>query len=80
MTQVDSRITLALYAEPRMMAGRCKDGGRDGGKRAHAVVGGPGWQKALCGARPGDRTNGWGQWISPAVTCPRCLAKLEAPR
>lgn len=64
---------------PRMMAGRCNDGGRDGGRKAHAVAGGPwGWQRALCGARPGTKTNGWGEWIAPAVTCPRCLGRMGA--
>jgi hypothetical protein len=32
--------------------------------------------KAVCGAAPGKRSNGWSGWHAPAVTCPKCLAKL----
>jgi len=33
--------------------------------------------KAICGARPGRRGY-WGSYFGDAVTCPRCLKKLEA--
>jgi hypothetical protein len=32
---------------------------------------------ALCGARPGKRSGGWSEYRPAAVTCPRCLAKLN---
>jgi len=66
----------------RMLAGRCANGAElDSGTRWHAVpIGdhGMSWT-ALCGAEPGRRSAGWSHWIvsGQAVTCPRCLKKLE---
>ena len=61
--------------EPRRMTGRCANGfERDGGKLWHAVAGDvTGWGKAACGAKPGDRSNGWSESKGERVTCPRCL-------
>lgn len=33
---------------------------------------------ALCGAHPGRRSAGWSSYEEDAVTCPRCLKKIEA--
>ena len=65
---------------PLRMTGRCSSGAeRDGGVRYHAVTAGShySWVKALCGAKPGDRGNGWGGYKGDKVTCPRCLKKLS---
>ena len=63
---------------PMTMTGMCRNGAqRDSGRLYHAVVeDGVGWDKALCGARPGKRGNGWSAHHGAAVTCPRCLKKL----
>jgi hypothetical protein len=62
---------------PLKMSGRCASGAeRDKGQRFHAVALGHGWTRAVCGAAPGDRGNGWATYPGNAVTCPRCLAKL----
>jgi hypothetical protein len=62
---------------PSRMSGQCGEGERDGGKRYHAVpVGGSTHAKALCGAKPGRRSVGWGEHHGTAVTCPRCLKRL----
>src|SRR5690348_7907481 len=62
------------------MAGRCFNGAeRDKGALWHAVPGDGGWSKALCGARPGDRGNGWATYPGDQVTCPRCLNRLTPP-
>lgn len=60
------------------MTGRCSNGfQRDAGKLWHAVrsTGGD-WTKAICGAVPGKRGNGWSMLLGKKVTCPRCLKKL----
>lgn len=65
------------------MTGRCRNGSeRDGGVLWHAVPpnGACGWAKAACGAQPGARGNGWSEAKGVAVTCPRCLKRLEAIR
>jgi hypothetical protein len=57
------------------LAGRCANGNeRDGGKQFHAVE----WPKgrALCGAKPG-RLSSWSEHNGDAVTCPRCVARLQ---
>ena len=71
---------MATYT-PLRMTGMCRNGAeRDGGRIFHAVPGivqpGGSWQKALCGAQPGIRGNGWNQQPGQMVTCPRCLKKL----
>lgn len=64
------------------MTGRCSTGAeRDGGALYHAIrvpEGGiDGWERAICGAKPGDRGNGWSDYAGDRATCPRCLKKLE---
>ena len=44
--------------------------------RYHAVS--TGHDKAICGARPGLRSQGWSLIRGDAVTCPGCLRKLSA--
>ena len=60
----------------KRMTGRCASGAEaDGGRRFHAVhvdQDSP-WSQALCGARPGQRGNGWSDTHGDTVTCPRCL-------
>ncbi len=69
----------------RVLAGRCANGSELGhGTRWHAVPideRGMRWA-ALCGAQPGRRSAGWSSWFvrGQAVTCPRCLKKMEAKR
>lgn len=64
--------------QPKSMSGRCANGAeRDAGKLYHAVEG-AGWGKALCGAKPGLRGNGWSEHLGEKVTCPRCLKKLNS--
>jgi len=66
------------------MTGRCINGAeRDGGKLWHAVNEDdyPSWKTALCGAKPGERGNGWSSYPGEKITCPRCnkrLGELEA--
>jgi hypothetical protein len=58
------------------MLGRCANGAqRDTGRKVHAKPDGQ-W-RALCGAEPGSQSAGWTENDQPAVTCPRCLAKLK---
>lgn len=66
---------------PMYMTGRCRSGSDQTGQRAHAVPGtldanAWGWTRAVCGAKPGARGNGWSPYAARAVTCPRCLAAL----
>jgi hypothetical protein len=58
------------------MTGRCANGNeRDGGKQYHAVDQ-SGVSRELCGAEPG-RLSSWSDDVGAAVTCPRCLARLQ---
>jgi hypothetical protein len=69
-------VTVPLL--PLRMTGRCASGAEpDGGAIFHAVPEAERyrWGKALCGAKPGRRGNGWDQYPGGAVTCPRCLKK-----
>jgi hypothetical protein len=34
------------------------------------------WTPALCGYKPGPRSNGWSEWRGGAATCPRCVARM----
>lgn len=60
---------------PKHMTGRCRSGGDNTGVVAHAVPAGQ-WA-ALCGKEPGRLSAGWSEYIDDAVTCPRCLRKIE---
>lgn len=65
---------------PLRMTGRCLSGAEaDGGVLQHAVVRSRrgSWGMAVCGAKPGDRGNGWSEQIGSAVTCARCLRKID---
>lgn len=67
----------------RKMTGRCCNGAeRDGGFRSHLVdipenENGFHFQKAVCGAKPGKRGNGWSDYDELKVTCPKCLLKIQ---
>lgn len=69
---------MAESYEPRRMTGRCASGAeRDRGRLYHAVPAhGHGWTKALCGAQPGRRGNGWSDCPGAEVTCPGCLRSI----
>jgi len=61
--------------------GRCATGYQaDQGRRIHAIpVDADGnawpWAAALCGYKPGKRSNGWSEWRGDAPTCPKCTAR-----
>jgi hypothetical protein len=63
---------------PKRLTGRCVDGGElDGGSLYHAVSRDEGnMGKAVCGAKPGRRSNGWSLNDGEQVTCKRCVVKL----
>jgi hypothetical protein len=66
---------MSLVYSPRVKAGRCSNGyERDGGRVVHAVA--PNRHAAVCGTAPGDRSAGWSEYPSLAVTCPKCLKKI----
>ena len=51
------------------------------GTLMHAIAddaGYPDFSTALCGKKPGRRSNGWADYSAPAPTCPKCIAKLAA--
>lgn len=69
---------------PAVKVGRCFNGAeRDRGTIVHLVpplpVGcnGDWFTKALCGAEPGRRGNGWGK-VNKDATCPKCLKRYAA--
>jgi hypothetical protein len=66
----------------RYLAGRCWNGAqRDAGRLYHAVAANEdGFGKAVCGAVPGRRSNGWAApaWDEAEVTCPKCRKRLAA--
>lgn len=66
---------MAQY-KPKVLIGRTRNATEPGGYRAHAVAEDSWFAKALCGAQPGRRSNGWSEWTPSAITCPKCLAKL----
>ena len=59
------------------LSGRCANGAeRDGGRRLHVIEEDSVYGRAVCGARPGKRSNGWDEVDGAETpTCPRCLAK-----
>lgn len=65
--------------EPLRMSGTCRNGAeRDSGRLSHAVAidANRGWARALCGARPGKRGNGWSEHVEREVTCVRCITRM----
>lgn len=59
-------------------SGRARNGAhRDAGTIVHAVTDFdfPSWDKAVCGAEPGRRGNGWTDSTNE-INCPKCLKKL----
>lgn len=63
------------------LIGRNRNGSEPGGTLIHALQGNdaffPTYGKALCGAQPGLRSNGWSEYTSTVPTCPKCIAKME---
>lgn len=65
------------------MLGRLLSGNEgDRGRRLHAIPENDrgtwgGTDPALCGARPGPRSVGWGDIEAKPADCPRCVAKLR---
>ncbi len=67
-------MTTTTQTVPARLAGRCFNGAeRDSGRVYHAVAAASAFGRALCGAQPGLRSNGWVHAPEGAVTCPRCL-------
>ena len=59
-----------------MLTGRCVNGREsDRGTVVHAVVGGS-YGTALCGKKPGPRSNGFSIYEEDEVTCHKCLKAL----
>lgn len=64
----------------RKKSGRAFNGAhRDAGVIIHAVPDDrfPSWKKALCGAVPGRKGNGWSDPVDDDVTCGKCLNKIN---
>lgn len=60
------------------LTGRCWNGAeRDHGRVVHVVDDDQIFGPALCGAKPGKRSNGWSEYPHEKPTCPRCIKKLE---
>lgn len=68
-----------MIHKPRRLTGRCANGGElDGGSLFHAVPENDSIMgKALCGAKPGRRSNGWSLADGERITCKRCLKKSK---
>jgi len=66
---------------PKRLLGRLRNGAEsDSGHIAHAVCHSErSSAKALCGARPGPKSVGWGTYDEEEVTCPKCLERLSNP-
>lgn len=70
---------------PATKSGRCANGfERDQGRVVHGLLvtetqmrSGAYWLPALCGSRTGKRSAGWCDRKDLAVTCPKCLKKME---
>jgi hypothetical protein len=63
------------------LIGRSRTATDSMGTRIHAVeVDGTSYPafygKAICGAKPARRSNGWSEYRTAAPTCPKCIAKL----
>jgi DNA-directed RNA polymerase subunit RPC12/RpoP len=83
----DCEADKARGYEALTLTGRCANGAeRDRGKLYHAVAYHEGLlygyygHPAVCGAKPGRRSNGWSDCKGRDVTCPRCAKKLEKER
>lgn len=50
---------------------------RDRGRVYHAIKSGSWYSPALCGSRCGQTSYGWTEEEERAVTCPKCLKKLN---
>jgi hypothetical protein len=66
---------------PAKLAGRCSNGFEGGrGSVIHVKDNDPHvnpWGAAICGQKMGRRSAGWNSMIGHAVTCPRCLKKIQ---
>lgn len=70
-----------FFIRIRYLVGRCANGAeRDKGRLWHAIN----KQRALCGAKPGRRSAGWGPFppirkgeVPERPTCKKCLRKLN---
>lgn len=64
------------------LVGRNRTATERTGTLMHAIEGDgksyPMFGKAICGAQPSRRSNGWSEYRADAATCPKCLKKLEA--
>jgi hypothetical protein len=61
------------------LTGRGRTGSDSMGTLVHAVESVDGelcFETAVCGARPGKRSNGWSDYRPARVTCPKCLKKM----
>jgi hypothetical protein len=66
-------------ARSRYMLGRLRNGcERDSGTLYHVVKAST-W-RALCGAKPGDRSVGWSPAQDRPANCPRCLKRFIPDR
>lgn len=68
---------------PARLTGRCANGAeRDQGTVTHALPADASELsgRAICGARPGRRSAGWCPRPELAVSCARCLKRLERKR
>lgn len=69
--------------EPRLMTGTRRGTTAQSEPRYHAVdANGDGgvYTAALCGARPGVKSEGWAKDTGEAVTCPACLDRFAGGR
>lgn len=64
------------------LTGRNRTGAEPTGTLIHAVEVEEGatypsyFGKALCGAEPGRRSNGWSDYRAKEPTCPKCIKRL----
>lgn len=64
---------MRVYA--RHLTGQCRSGADSSGVLIHAVQ--ELTSTALCGRTYGRRSAGWSDHYDRAVTCPRCLRKMQ---
>lgn len=62
------------------LTGRGRTGTDATGPLIHAISSDfdhyPSFGSAICGAKPGKRSNGWSEYRADHATCPKCLKKL----